>query len=128
MSLLVKGGTIVDPNGERTADVRIRDGHVVEVSEGLRGDPGEHEVDAGGCIVSPGFVDLHVHLREPGDEAAGHLVRYRAAARGGFTAVVAMPNTRPPLDDRVGGVVGAAHCRGGRPLPGRVFGLHHHRS
>ncbi len=98
--MLVRGGTIVDPNGERTADVRIRDGHVVEVGEGLRGDPDEREVDAGGCIVSPGFVDLHVHLREPGDEEAETIWSgTRAAARGGFTAVVAMPNTRPPLDD-----------------------------
>jgi dihydroorotase len=98
--LLVRGGTIVDPNGERTADVRIRDGHVVEVGEGLRADVGEREVDAGGCIVSPGFVDLHVHLREPGDEEAETIWSgTRAAARGGFTAVVAMPNTCPPLDD-----------------------------
>jgi dihydroorotase len=99
VSLLIRGGTVVDPNGERVADVRIRDGHVVEVGESLRPDVEEREVDAGGCIVSPGFVDLHVHLREPGDEEAETIHSgTRAAARGGFTAVVAMPNTRPPLD------------------------------
>ncbi len=57
-------------------------------------------MDASGCVVSPGLVDLHVHLREPGDEEAETIeTGTRAAARGGFTAVVAMPNTRPPLDD-----------------------------
>lgn len=97
--LLVRGGKLVDPNGERVADVRVRDGHVVEVGEHLRADGTEREVDAQGCIVSPGFVDLHVHLREPGDEEAETIFTgTRAAARGGFTAVVAMPNTRPPLD------------------------------
>ncbi|MEX2100107.1 MAG: dihydroorotase, partial [Acidimicrobiia bacterium] len=56
-------------------------------------------LDAGGCVVSPGLVDLHVHLRVPGDEEAETIeTGCRAAARGGFTAVVAMPNTRPPLD------------------------------
>ena len=57
-------------------------------------------LDAFGCVVSPGLVDLHVHLREPGDEEAETIeTGTRAAARGGFTAVVAMPNTRPALDD-----------------------------
>ena len=57
-------------------------------------------LDASGCVVTPGFVDLHVHLREPGDEEAETIeTGTRAAARGGFTAVVAMPNTRPALDD-----------------------------
>jgi dihydroorotase len=97
--LLVKGGRILDAAGERVADVRIAGGLVVEVGDGLRPDSAR-VLDAGGCIVSPGFVDLHVHLREPGDEEAETIESgSRAAARGGFTAVVAMPNTRPPLDD-----------------------------
>ena len=79
------------------ADVRVRDGMVVEVGEGLRG---ASVLDAGGCVVAPGLVDLHVHLREPGDEEAETIeTGSRAAALGGFTAVVAMPNTSPPLDD-----------------------------
>jgi dihydroorotase len=113
--LLVRGGKLVDPNGERVADVRIRDGHVVEVGESLRGDVDEREVDAQGCFVSPGFVDLHVHLREPGDEEAETIFSgTRAAARGGFTAVVAMPNTRPPLDSAsvVGSVLRTGDAEG----------------
>ena len=95
--LLIKGGRIVDPTGTRTGDVLVRDGVVVEVGDDLTA---KQTLDASGCIVSPGLVDLHVHLREPGDEEAETIeTGTRAAARGGFTAVVAMPNTRPPLDD-----------------------------
>ena len=95
--LVLRGGRVVDATGERTADVRIADGRVVEVGPGLQGD---RALDAGGCIVSPGLVDLHVHLREPGGEEAETIeTGARAAALGGFTAVVAMPNTQPPQDD-----------------------------
>ncbi len=98
-ALLIRGGRVVDAAGERIADVRVRDGVIVEVDTGLDAD-GDRVLDAGGCVVSPGLVDLHVHLREPGDEEAETIeTGTRAAARGGFTAVVAMPNTRPPLDD-----------------------------
>jgi len=97
LELVVRGGRIVDATGERVADVRVHDGMVVEVGEGLRG---ARMLDAGGCVVAPGLVDLHVHLREPGDEEAETIeTGSRAAALGGFTAVVAMPNTSPPLDD-----------------------------
>jgi dihydroorotase len=97
--LLVRGGRVVDAAGERIADVRVHDDRIVEVGEALAIDDAR-VLDAGGCVVSPGFVDLHVHLREPGDEEAETIeTGTRAAARGGFTAVVAMPNTRPPLDD-----------------------------
>jgi dihydroorotase len=99
-SLVITGGQVVDALGSRRADVRVRDGRVVDVAPDLpRGDD-EASLDAAGCVVSPGFVDLHVHLREPGDEEAETIeTGTRAAARGGFTAVVAMPNTRPALDD-----------------------------
>jgi dihydroorotase len=92
---------VIDAAGERVADVRIVDGFIAEVGESLSSDAGDARVlDAGGCVVTPGLVDLHVHLREPGDEEAETIeTGCRAAARGGFTAVVAMPNTRPPLDD-----------------------------
>jgi dihydroorotase len=99
-SLVIKGGEVVDGLGSRMADVRVRDGLVVDVAPSLTKEEDEASLDATGCVVSPGFVDLHVHLREPGDEEAETIeTGTRAAARGGFTAVVAMPNTRPALDD-----------------------------
>jgi dihydroorotase len=105
---VIRGGRVVDARGERPADVLVRNGLVVEVGEGLRG---TRELDAAGCFVAPGLVDLHVHLREPGDEEAETIDSgARAAARGGFTAVVAMPNTSPPLDDAA--VVAAVLARG----------------
>jgi dihydroorotase len=80
------------------------------VGDGLRG---EHQLDASGCVVAPGLVDLHVHLREPGMEEAETIeTGARAAALGGFTAVVAMPNTTPPHDDPA--VVGAVLAKGSR--------------
>jgi dihydroorotase len=95
--IVIKGGRVIDVTGERPADVLVRDGVVAEVGPELTG---ERVLDASGCVVAPGLVDLHVHLREPGDEEAETIVTgTRAAARGGFTAVVAMPNTRPALDD-----------------------------
>jgi dihydroorotase len=97
--LVLRGGRVVDAGGERVADVLVRGGVVVEVGERL--DPvGARALDAAGCVVAPGLVDLHVHLREPGDEEAETIeTGARAAALGGFTAIVAMPNTQPPLDD-----------------------------
>ena len=80
--------------------MRIVDGLIAEVGESLPRCGDARVLDASGCVVTPGLVDLHVHLREPGDEEAETIeTGCRAAARGGFTGVVAMPNTRPPLDD-----------------------------
>ncbi len=96
-TLAILGGRVLDATGERDADVLIADGNVVEVGPDLRGD---RELDAAGCVVTPGLVDLHVHLREPGNEDAETIdTGARAAALGGFTAIVAMPNTEPPHDD-----------------------------
>jgi dihydroorotase len=87
---------VVDATGSRPADVLVRDGVIVAVGEGLD-DP--TVIDAGGCVVSPGLVDLHTHLREPGREEAETVeTGSRAAALGGYTAVVAMPNTEPAID------------------------------
>ena len=95
-SIVIKGGTVVDAAGEQRADVLVEDGTIVDVRAGLDGD---RSLDASGCVVSPGFVDLHVHLREPGREEAETVeTGSRAAALGGFTALVAMPNTEPPHD------------------------------
>ena len=95
---LIQGGTVIDPTGERRADVLVRDGIVAAVGEGLE-PPDANVIDATGCIVAPGFVDLHTHLREPGKEEAETIeTGSRAAAKGGFTCVVAMPNTDPTQD------------------------------
>ncbi|NCV47927.1 MAG: dihydroorotase, partial [Actinobacteria bacterium] len=92
---MLKGGTIVDSRGERRAEVAIEGGVVVEVGEALSGDA----IDAGGAVIAPGFVDLHAHLREPGKEEAETIeTGSRAGAKGGYTALVAMPNTDPPQD------------------------------
>jgi dihydroorotase len=95
-SVVIKGGTILNQNGELRADVRIENETVVEVGANLKGDI---ELDASGCIVTSGFVDLHAHLREPGKEEAETIeTGSRAGALGGYTALVAMPNTDPPQD------------------------------
>lgn len=105
-ALLIRGGTVVDETGERRADVLVRDGVTAEVGPNLDAPPGAEILDAEGCVVAPGLVDIQVHFREPGREEAETIeTGARAAARGGFTAVVAMPNTEPPLDDAK--VVGA---------------------
>lgn len=94
--LLIRGGTVVDALGRRPADVLVRDGLVAAVGHGL--DAGS-ALEADGCVVAPGLVDLHAHLREPGGEEAETVeTGSRAAALGGYTAVVAMPNTDPPVD------------------------------
>src|SRR3954451_15143789 len=97
--VLITGGTVVDQGGARRADVRIDNGVVVDVAESLERAADEDTIDATGCVVAPGFVDLHAHLREPGKEEAETIeTGSRAAALGGFTCLVAMPNTHPPPD------------------------------
>jgi dihydroorotase len=111
--LLVRGGRVVDASGERVADVRVVDGAIAEVAPGLEPGAGARVLDAEGCVVAPGLVDIQVHFREPGREDAETIeTGARAAALGGFTAVVCMPNTDPPLDDAA--VVEAVLERGRR--------------
>lgn len=100
VSVLIRGGTVIDPGGgvSGRADVRLRDGVVAAVGT-LATEPGERAIDADGLVVAPGLVDVHVHLREPGQEwketiASGSA----AAAAGGFTTIFCMPNTEPALD------------------------------
>jgi dihydroorotase len=94
---VIRGGRVVDATGDRVADVLVQGGVVAAVGRRVEVAP---VLDAAGCMVVPGLVDLHVHLREPGDEEAETIeTGARAAALGGFTAIVAMPNTEPPLDD-----------------------------
>ena len=96
-TIAIRGGTVVDPAGSRRADVLVGDGRVISVgSDRIDGD---RTLDASGCVVAPGLVDLHAHLRQPGREDAETVeTGARGAAVGGFTAVVAMPNTEPPID------------------------------
>jgi dihydroorotase len=97
--ILVCGGTVVDANGSRRADVLVEDGAIAAVAPDLERIPGATELDAGGCLVSPGLVDLHSHLRQPGSEESECVESgARAGALGGFTAVLSMPNTDPPVD------------------------------
>jgi dihydroorotase len=100
MELLVRGGRVLDQSGERAADVLIVDGVIAEVGSSLTAAPGATVLDAEGCVVAPGLVDIQVHFREPGREDSETIeTGARAAALGGCTAVVCMPNTEPPLDD-----------------------------
>ncbi len=97
--LVIRNGTVLDQRGERRADVLVADGRIVEVGPDLDVSTDVDVLDATGCHVTPGFVDLHVHLREPGREEAETIeTGSRAGALGGFTALVAMPNTEPAQD------------------------------
>ena len=98
--VLLKGGRLVDPASQRdeTADVLLEDGLVADVGAGLS-ERGADVLDCDGLVVAPGLVDLHTHLREPGNEEAETIESgSRAAAAGGFTAICAMPNTEPVAD------------------------------
>ena len=99
-NLLIRGGRVIDPaNGiDAVLDVRIEDGRIAEVAPGLSAD-GARIIEAAGRVVAPGFIDMHCHLRDPGQEYKEDIVSgTRAAARGGFTGVCCMPNTHPVND------------------------------
>jgi dihydroorotase len=98
--LLIRGGRVVDPsrNFDAIADVLIVDGKIAAVGASLPA-AGRRVVDAGEMIVAPGLVDMHVHLRDPGETHKEDIVTgTTSAVRGGFTAVACMPNTVPPID------------------------------
>jgi dihydroorotase len=101
MPILIKNGRVIDPSSgtDRTADVLIVDGRIAGVAPNLSALNAE-TIDAGGMIVAPGFIDMHVHLREPGFEHAETIESgSRAAAAGGFTSICCMPNTKPVNDN-----------------------------
>jgi dihydroorotase len=102
-SLLLRGGRVIDPSRglDQVADLLIQDGKIAGLGTGLGTPDGAEARDLRGAIVAPGLVDLHVHLREPGNEDVETIATgARAAAAGGFTAVCAMPNTDPVTDNQ----------------------------
>ncbi len=101
-SLLIKNGHVVDPankfDGE--ADVLVENGKIKEVGKGVKA-KADKTIDAKGLVVSPGLIDMHVHLREPGREDKETIATAsRAAAAGGFTTIVGMPNSTPDADNQ----------------------------
>lgn len=120
--LLLRGGRVVDPstNQDGVADVLIVDGRIEAVGTGLGAPDDAEVVEAGRLVVAPGFIDVHVHLREPGGEHKETIATgARAALAGGFTAVCAMPNTDPPVDDPA--AVGFVRAEGLRAGHARVY-------
>ena len=114
---LIHGGTLLDPEtgNTRRADILIKRGRIVSIGEGLNAD-GAPTYDATARLVSPGWMDMHVHLREPGGEHKETIeTGCRAAAFGGFTAVACMPNTDPPIDTSES-VVAVRHRAEGLPV------------
>ena len=100
-SLFIKNGRIIDPvnDVDRSGDLLVVDGCIADPADGVPSDT--REIDARGCWVVPGLIDMHVHLREPGEEYKEDILSgTRAAAAGGFTGVACMPNTRPVNDSR----------------------------
>ena len=98
MSILLRGGSVVTASGIVEADVLVEGAQVARVGPGIEAQP-DRTIDCSGRWVGPGFVDVHVHLREPGQEWKEDIgTGSAAAATGGFTTVVAMPNTEPPID------------------------------
>ncbi|MCR5161906.1 MAG: dihydroorotase [Lachnospiraceae bacterium] len=100
MSLIIKNGRIMDPvtGINETADITIADGRILKIGPAA-GTPADRVIDAEGMIVAPGLMDAHVHFRDPGQTYKEDIFTgCRAAARGGFTRVLCMANTKPPVD------------------------------
>ena len=102
-ALVIRNGRVIDPANEvdQVTDLLLEDGKVKRIGKSSRpGKGGADVIDADGCIVSPGLIDVHVHLREPGHEERETIATGAAAAvAGGFTSVCCMPNTDPAIDD-----------------------------
>jgi dihydroorotase len=120
--LLIRGGRVVDPSQKLDArlDVLLAGNTVAQLGEALEAPDDAEVVEASGLVVSPGLIDVHVHLREPGGEHKETIASGAAsAAAGGITAVVAMPNTDPPIDDPA--AVGFVFAEGLRSGGARVW-------
>ena len=101
MKQIIKGGRVIDPANhfDEIADVLIEDGKIAKIAKSIK-DKDADEIDAIGKIVTPGLIDMHVHFREPGQEAKENFrTGGNAAAAGGFTTVASMPNTKPVVDN-----------------------------
>lgn len=100
MKYLIKGGRVIDPanNIDEKLDVLVEDGIIASVGKSVKA-AGAEVINAAGKVVTPGLIDMHVHLREPGQEAKEDFVTgTKAAAAGGFTRIATMPNTKPVVD------------------------------
>jgi len=120
--LLIRGGRVVDPSQglDEVLDLLLVNGAVSALSKNVGPAAEAREIDGNGLIVMPGLIDAHVHLREPGQEHKETIASgARAAAAGGFTAVCAMPNTDPPIDDPA--TVGFVMAEGKRVGVARVY-------
>ena len=101
MILLIKNGHVINPATEtdEVADILAEDGKVVKMEKNIK-DKADYVIDAKGCYVMPGFIDMHVHLRDPGQEQKETIeTGCNAAAHGGYTTILAMPNTKPVVDN-----------------------------
>jgi dihydroorotase len=120
--MLLRGGRVIDPTQKmgRVYDVLVQGGKIAKVGEQVEHSDDAEIIDCSGLIVCPGLIDVHVHLREPGGEHKETIASgARAAAAGGYTAVCAMPNTDPPIDDPAS--VGYVRAQGLRVGAARVY-------
>lgn len=116
MTILIKNGQVINPatKTDEVLNVLIENGKVTKMEKGLKA-KADREIDAKGCYVMPGFIDMHVHLRDPGQEQKETIeTGCQAAAHGGYTTILAMPNTKPVVDnaDIVNYVKNKAHTVG----------------
>ena len=102
MGILIKGGHVINPatKMDEVADVKIEEDKIAEIGKNLKVDKTDRVIEAKGCYVMPGFIDMHVHFRDPGFEQKEDIFTgMAAAAHGGYTTVLTMPNTKPVVDN-----------------------------
>lgn len=102
MAILIKGGRVINPAAkmDEVADVRIEEDEIAAIGKNLKAKKTDRTIDAKGCYVVPGFIDMHVHFRDPGFEQKEDIFTgMAAAAHGGYTTVLTMPNTKPVVDN-----------------------------
>ncbi len=122
MDLLIENGRVIDPaqGMDRVTNLLISEGRIAAYDVKPEDCTGLEVIDATGCIVAPGLIDMHVHLREPGQEEDETIASGTAAAlAGGFTSIACMPNTDPPLDSQ--GAVEFVHGQAARANHCRVY-------